>query len=254
MKKKQPMPKKIEKKEHKKEPGISKINKRRILYLICVLAAFIILAGIILYLKSVSVSFPNTLEKMNILDEKYGLDWDDWQYGFDYLWYHPRYPNPLNVEDIEAALSKFEKLKDEVKSNRPSLLMVDARIHLLTAEKYMRITKSKPGRNFVENGFSCSDQPYVLEAVKNLNTSIFHGKIAVSELSELYESYKDDAKSIDISPFYIKSLNESFSTLAEQGAMNERTINRYCLGAKLKENIKIINGSIVFENKGNETA
>lgn len=184
-------------------------------------------------------TYEKTLDRITKLDKKYTTSIDDYKYGMDYLRYHPRYPKPLNPGDIPDVVEEFEKIRDDFKRDRPSFLLVDARIHLFEAEKYYKLSKKYPLKGAVEDGFNCGDMETIIEAVINLNLSVHHGRIAMNDLKEFYENYKEKAEVLDISKFWVKSVNKTFDEVAERAKKNENTINYFCLeGEELDDELE----------------
>lgn len=176
------------------------------------------------------MTYEKTLEKTAEIDSKYNLDFhEDYQYGMEYLWYKPRYPNPINPADVPEIIAEFEKIKESIEDDRPSLLLVDARINFLEAEKYFKLSKKYPLKGSVYDGFNCRDMDAITEAAGNLNLSVKHGRIAIEALSDLESSYKKEAGIIDISRYWVKSVNDTFDELADKARKNQNTINYFCL-------------------------
>lgn len=176
------------------------------------------------------MTYEKILEKIAEIDNKYNMDFhEDYQYGMEYLWYKPRYPNPINPDDVPGIIAEFEKIKEGIEDDRPSLLLVDARINFLEAEKYFKLSKKYPLKGSVYDGFNCGDMDAIKEAVGNLNLSVKHGRIAIEALNDLESNYKKETDIIDISRYWIKSVNETFDELADKARKNQNTISYFCL-------------------------
>lgn len=173
--------------------------------------------------------FERTLDGINKIDAEHYMNIDDYQYGMDYLKYHPRYPVPTNDEDIPGIVEELKEARDKTMNDRPSFLLADARIELLEAEKYYKIGKKYPLKGSVEDGFNCGDREVIIESVRNLNLSVYHGRAAIADLEEFQADHPKEAAVVDITRYWVKSVNETFDELAEKARKNERTINYFCL-------------------------
>lgn len=174
-------------------------------------------------------AYEKTADKVAKIDEKYGMELDDYLYGMEYLRYHPRYPNPLNPDDIPAVVEEFSEIKKDCLDDGPSVLLVNARIHLLEAEKFYKLAKKFPVKGSVEDGFNCGEIDYVMEAVTNLNNSVMHGRLAVESLGELERDYLNEAESVDVSRYFVKTINETFDEVAQESLKNENVIRYFCM-------------------------
>lgn len=185
------------------------------------------------------MTYDESLKKIADIDKKYGMKIDDYQQGMDYLWLKPRFPNPLNAKDIPPVIEEFNDIRNDVAKDSPSFLLVDARIHLLEAERYYKISKKYALKGYVEDGFNCNDRDDIIYTVTNINSSVDHGRMAMENLNELQEKYKDEANTVDISRFWVKSVNKTFDELAAKAKKNERVINYFCLNESTEKDSQI---------------
>ena len=185
------------------------------------------------------MTYDEALVKIADIDKKYGMGIDDYQYGLDYLWFNPRFPNPLNAKDIPPVIEEFKDVQKEVARNSPSFLLVDARIHLLESERYYKLSKKYALKGYVEDGFKCDDMDAVIYTVGNLNTSVDHGRMAIDDLNELQENYLGEAKAVDITLYWVKSVYETFDELAAKAKKNERTMNYFCLNESAEDDSQL---------------
>ncbi|PIN86950.1 hypothetical protein COV19_02020 [Candidatus Woesearchaeota archaeon CG10_big_fil_rev_8_21_14_0_10_44_13] len=198
-----------------------------------IFAAFLLIASLI----SISAlsgckektAYEKTLEGIEEIDNAHGMDIDDYKYGMDYLWENPRFPKPTNAEDIPAIVDEFSELKKEALEDEASGLLINGRIRLLESEKFYKLAKKYPSKGYVEDGFSCGEVDEVLETAKNLNTSVMHGRIAIENLDILQKKYPKEADVVDVSPFWLKSVNKTFDNLAEVSLKNVNVISHFCL-------------------------
>ena len=172
-------------------------------------------------------SFEDTLQEINQTDSKYGTSLHDYDNGVAYLRYNPRYPNPLNAEDIDAVVSEFAGLGNGTKEGSPGRLLVEARADLLQSEKSYKLA-TKTGRGLTAERFSCSDMIFVEAATINFGSSVDYGRSAVYKLSIIAENYSEEAEKIGISKFWVKYLNSTYDILEKDVAINKKRIVQFC--------------------------
>ncbi|MFO8015838.1 MAG: hypothetical protein R6U32_01920 [Candidatus Woesearchaeota archaeon] len=182
-------------------------------------------------------SYEDTLKSIDEIDARHNMTMDDYSEGMRELRYSPRFP-PINTDDFEGIIEKFEALKSDVK-DEPSRMMIDARIKLLESEKYYKLSKRQPLEGYIEDGFKCGDRPAIIEAVEHLNRSVALGREAIGILDDLNSGHSGKLNMTGIDEGWITRVNESFDDIAERAKKNERVINYFCLNnTKVNESLE----------------
>lgn len=186
--------------------------------LLCVLLC-IVLAG--------CSSFESNLKGVGDLDQKYGLSMNDYINGLAYLKDNPRYPDPMNVGEIDGIAAEYSALLSNFTEGTPEYLFLDARIDLLMSEKFYKLaTKTKKG--LTAYGFACNDFIYVEAADHNFGVSIEYGLNATEKLYSLADKFPDEAESLNITKFGVKFLENTYHQMDEDTVKNMKRIVDMC--------------------------
>ena len=81
-----------------------------------------------------SKSFEQTVSLLKEFDGKYGTSIDDYKFGYEYMLYNPRFPDPLNPKEVDGVVEDLLTLRSRIEGDEPSFLLVDARESLFWAE------------------------------------------------------------------------------------------------------------------------
>lgn len=176
---------------------------------------------------STSSDFKDALSSTRSIEGRYNISIHDYSNGVAYFKYHPRYPNPMNIEDIENATAEFSDIKEDLEEGTAEMYLVDAWLALLESEKLYKLA-TKTTKGITSDGFGCKDIIFVEAATINFMTSVEHGRSAVENLRMLTEEYPDEAEMINITKFWVKYLNLTYDVLEDYAGNNRGRIIRMC--------------------------
>ena len=86
-------------------------------------------------------SFSEGMELINKIDLAHNISLSSYSKGIGYLSSHPRYPNPLNFDEMDEVAGEYQTVVGDDAVN----LLADFRSYLVETEKYYRLSEILPG-------------------------------------------------------------------------------------------------------------
>jgi len=208
-------------------------------YLILIFSVLVILFVFFLVFKQKHYSFDEAVEKINRIDERHNVSFSDYQKGLFYLRYHPRYPNPFNVDEIKEVIKEYSKINGD----EPTNLFVDFRKNLLEAEMNYRLSYKNYKGDIQNYPLQCRNKNYVYESVAYQNESIREINEMLTNLSLLKERYPIEFSKLNISEDWIKLMNNTIVDFQADIDFKLETFNQFCNKsnetALVKDNLRI---------------
>ncbi len=170
-------------------------------------------------------NFKDAVNKINAIDKENGISLSDYENGLEYLRLHPRYPDPLNIEEIDPIIEKYSKVTGDEAAN----LYVSFRKNLLLSEKhYMLAFKTYKG-NIEKYGIRCSYNESILESFSNQNKSISFGTDALKNIKELKEKYPNEFSQLNISDKWLTNTKNTYIDTEGNLGHQKELYNYFCV-------------------------
>ncbi len=196
------------------------------------IAVIVVVFALILFLFSYSAffsgrkasTFGEAVQMVEEIDSAHNISFSDYQRGLYYLEDNPRYPNPLNFDEMEVVLEEY----DEIRGDGNVELFTDFRINLLEAEKYYRLSQKSYKADLHNYGLRCKNEPYILESINNTGKSVENIREMLANLDELNEKYPEDFNSLNISGEWIKIMANEIIDLEAEASYKKAFFNNFC--------------------------
>lgn len=173
----------------------------------------------------VKEDFTEAVKRINEIDNNYGISLSDYENGMEYLRAEPRYPNPINPDDIDFIVEKYS----EIWGSEPVNLYVSFRKNLLLAEKHYKLAYKSYKGVIEKYGIRCSYKEQILESFENQRNSAQFGQQAISDLKQLRENYPEEFNYLNITDEWITTNKNFFTDLEGDVGRQERKYEYFCL-------------------------
>ena len=170
-------------------------------------------------------NFNDAVAKINKIDAANNISFSDYSNGLEYLRMHPRYPDPLNINEIDPIINKYAKVVGTADTN----IYVSFRKNLLLSEKhYMLAYKTYKG-DTEKYGIDCSYNESILESFQNKNMSIKLGRNALQNINELKEKYPNEFSQLNISDEWLTNAKNFYIDLEGSLGHQKEIYNYFCI-------------------------
>ncbi len=170
-------------------------------------------------------NFNYAVAKINKIDAANNISFSDYSNGLEYLRMHPRYPDPLNINEIDPITKEYSKVVGAETTN----LYASFRKNLLLSEKhYMLAYKTYKG-DIEKYGIICSNNESILESFQNKNMSIEFGRNALQNINELKEKYPNEFSQLNISDEWLTNTKNFYIDLEGSLGHQKELYNYFCI-------------------------
>ncbi len=206
-----------------------------IILIFIVLAAFVVAMQKPEWFKFLSIkragSFSEGMELVNKIDRAHNISFSDYSRGIYYLSSHPRYPNPLNFEEMDKVTGEYQTVVGDDAVN----LLADFRSYLVEAEKYYRLSGKTYKSNLDKYGVSCKNAPDVNESIGNKLKSIENINLMLGALENLKQNHTQEYNSLNLSEVWVNKIAAEAVDFRGEIKYNQDLWNRFC-GNKTAKN------------------
>lgn len=169
--------------------------------------------------------FGSAVNKISKIDKANNISFSDYSNGLEYLRTHPRYPDPLNLNEIDPILEKYNKISGSEAVN----LYVSFRRNLLLSEKYHQLAYKTYKGVTEEYGIRCSWKDYILESIDNQKKCVEAGTKAVKDIRELKEKYPDKFNQLNISDEWLTNTKNFYIDYEGDVGKKENDYRYFCV-------------------------
>jgi len=192
-----------------------------------VIIVFIVLLAVVLWFLfpvKIAKDFGQAVSFADEIDKAHNISFSDYSRGIYYLISNPRYPNPLNPDEIETLTREYGM----VYGSESVKLFTGFRINLANAEKYYKLSGKTYKANLHDYGINCKSRDAVVESIENLNKSIQNLNIAINNIAELEQKYPSEFGILNISQDWINLINASGEDFQAEIEYKITEWNKFC--------------------------
>lgn len=184
--------------------------------------------------KKENLTFGAALDKVNKIDASYNLSLLDYSRGLLDLKLHPRWPDPLNYEDIDNILQRYSSITGP----EDVLLLVNFRKSLLSSEEFYRHSYDTYKTDIQNYGLVCENDPYFYAAAVDVNQSVYLMNMSLGYLSSLQTNYPADYAAMNVPDNVTTGIKNSIIDITAEMNYKLRIFNRFC-GALNATNVSV---------------
>jgi len=171
-----------------------------------------------------SGKFSDVLDEIIKLDKKYETS----------FWVERINVTMVDQKTANAMMLDLKELRKEIEESEHtneteiSLMLIDARIHMLLSQKYLRRAEEIGPKGLAWDGFKCTDFPNIRMTYSLLNKTVFHTQQAVLILDTIMQTqlFTRDLIGVDDNkPAFFSSILDGYTQAKRE---NKDALENYC--------------------------